>query len=139
MSEDAKLFGGCLTFVIVVVVLVSAVLWIGSWGSKEAELTGPDHTQEQVTATLDDWTSMHAQAQTYCQLKESKSTQDDPTLVEHPEVAYAAKYRSTEADYDRRMNNFFEAYQTRHIPLPGALHSLPRTAPTLGEAKVKWC
>lgn len=139
MSDDAKAFGGCLFALIVVVVAILIIGWVTSWGGKEAELTGPEHSQEQTTAVLDDWTSLHAQAQTYCQLKESKPSNGDPTLVEHPEVAYAAKYRSTEADYDRRMNNFFEAYQTRHIPLPGALRSLPRTSPTLSEAKVKWC
>lgn len=120
-------------------VVFGAISWVGSWGNEVKEKTGPRHSEQAVTAVLQDWTNLQASAQNYCQAKESASSADDPVLIERPALAYAATYRSTEASYDRQMNNFFEAYLTRHLPIPGGLKDLPRTAPSLKEAQEKWC
>lgn len=133
--------------VVAIFVALVVCLWIGgcaigvvgSWGDKEKDIVGADHSDAQVTAVLDDWTNLQASASNYCDAKDSVSGDDDPQLVEKPGLAYAGAYRRTKADYDRRQNNFFEAYQTRHIPIPGGLRGLPKTAPTLREAQDKWC
>lgn len=130
---------GITVFIICVSLIFGAISWVGSWGNEVAEKTGPRHSEQAVTSVLQNWTNLQAQAQNYCDAKNSPHSVDDPVLVEKPEFAYAAKYRQTEATYDRQMNNFFEAYLTRHLPIPGGLKDLPRTSPTLKEATVKWC
>lgn len=119
---------------IVVIAITAAVLnWFGAWGGTAARLTGPAHSEQQITAVLDDWRSLQATAGNVCDAKGSGGS-GDPTLVERPDFAYRATYRRVKADYDRRMGNLFEAYATRHLPLPGSINNLPTTAPSLTDA-----
>lgn len=131
--------------VLAVLILVGGVIfgaasWIGGWGSEAARVTGAQNTREQTTAVLDDEQAMIAAAGNACDAKSSSSNDGtDPTLVEKPDFAYRAQYRRIKADYDRRMNNLFEAAFTRHIPLPDTLHGLPRYAPSLREREAQVC
>ena len=134
-----KVFAWVLGVVIALSILFAVIGWIGSWGGEAKRLTSPDHSREQVTAVLDDWTTLQATAGNVCDAKASAREQGDPQLVEDPAFAYRAAYRRIKADYDRRMNNLFEAYVTRHLPLPGSIQNLPRTAPTLREAVAEAC
>jgi hypothetical protein len=112
---------------------------IGDWGSETKKLVGPQHSKEQITAVLDDWESMKVAAQNACQVQEAGTKKDDrdPLIIESPSLAYDATYRRIEVDYNRRMGNFFEAYVTRKIPLPGSIKDLPQRAPTLVEVKTE--
>lgn len=133
-----RYFAWALGIIIALAILGGVIGWIGSWGGTAARLTGPAHSEEQVTAVLGDWTSLQATAGNVCDAKNSAGA-DGPQLVEDPAFAYRATYRRTKADYDRRMSNLFEAYVTRHLPLPGSIQDLPQTAPTLNEMTAKVC
>lgn len=124
---------------IAIALVVGVVGLAGGWFSGTAHLTSFSHTSEQTTAVLDDWTQLQAEAGNACSVKDAASTANDPTFVEDPAFAYEAKYRATKADFDRRMNNFFEAYVTKKIPIPGSIHSLPRLAPTLKAMERQVC
>jgi len=137
VRSSAKWFAVALVIGIVLAIVVGVINWFGAWGGTAAKLTGPQHTEEQTTAVLDDWTSMKAAAGNVCDAKASAG--NGPTLVEDLALAYRATYRRIEADYDRRMSNLFEAYVTRNLPLPGTLRGLPRVAPTLGEMVKEEC
>lgn len=128
-----------LAVIVVVAVTWGIVSWVGSWGGTAKRLTGPAHSEQQVTAVLNDWTSMQAAAANVCQVRDSQRDRRDPTIVERPEFAYAAQYRQIKADYDRRMANFFEAAVTRHLPIPAGLRGYPREAPSLPEMERSVC
>lgn len=122
--------------VVVISVAVVVLGLAGGWFSGTANLVSFGHSEEETTAVLSDWTQMQAAACNWADAKDTKSGPDDPTLVEDPAFAYAATYRNIKADYDRRVNNLFEAYLTRKLPIPGALGNLPNPAPALNaEAK----
>lgn len=120
--------------VIVTVVLLIVVGLAAGWIGGTAETVSFDHSKEQTTVVLDDWQSMKAAAANACEAGDSQQQSGDPTLVERPGFAYRAKYRQIKVDYDRRMGNFFEAANTRRLPIPDALHGLPREAPSLRHA-----
>lgn len=127
-----------------VLVLVSSAIfgvvsWISSWGGEAKRLTGPEHSREQVTAVLQDWNELQASAGNVCQAGEGRGGASDPTLIEHPEFAYAAQYRRIAADYSRRMSNFFEAAVTRKLPIPDSIGNLPRSAPSLTQMERRVC
>jgi hypothetical protein len=115
------------------------VAWVSSWGGEARRLTGPRHSEQQVTAVLRAWTGLEAAAGNACAAKNSPPDSRGPTLVEDPELAYSSKYREIKADYDRMMNNFFEAAVTRNLPIPAGLKGYPRRAPTLPVMKKKVC
>jgi hypothetical protein len=138
-------FWGIIIVLFVVLPIISfAFGWVGDWGKSAVDKTRPAHAGPEVTRVLTLWEGLPQAAQNYCSAtgataenpnppKKPKSS-DDPVLVEDPGLAYAATYRSQEREYDRRMENFFEAYITRKVPIPGTIHNLPRRAPSLTEA-----
>lgn len=129
--------------VIIGIFLLSAVIGlIGlpmGWWSGTKNLVTFQHSQQEVTAVLDDWTGLQAAACNAKNAQDAQTNSGDPTLLEDPAFAYKARYRSIKQDYDRRMNNFFEAKLTRGIPLPGGISDLPRFAPSLTDGEREWC
>jgi hypothetical protein len=113
--------------------------WFGGWWSGVKETTGFDNTRTQAFQLRDDYRSMQATAGNACEAEKQagESNPNDPQIVGgDPAFQYNATYRRIEADYDRRMDNAFEAGWVRHYPF---LRDLPRTAPTLSEAKGAIC
>jgi hypothetical protein len=115
--------------------LLSTALHDGGQYVHEAHKnTQMPHVREQTDAILRDWEDMKQAAATACNAKDAASDADSPTLVEDPVLAYKSTYRNLKADYDRRMENFFEAALSRKVPLPYGIHALPRRAPSLASA-----
>lgn len=129
--------------VVIGIILLSIVLGVvgcaGGWFSGTKELVTFQHTKEQTTIVLLDWTQMQAAACNALGAQDAKHSSDDPSLLEDPSLSYKAIYRNIKADYDRRMSNFFEARETRHIPIPGNIGQLPQIAPSLTEAEAQFC
>lgn len=125
---------------LLIVALMAALTpfgWGLAWFQEGARITGPDNTREQAFALRDDYRGLEATAGNVCDVgKAGSSSQDDPSLVEHPDFAYRAQYRRVKADYDRRMDNAFEAGWVRHYAF---LNDLPREAPTLNEMVARVC
>lgn len=116
---------------------------IGAWGGEARKQAGPDFQRDQVTAVLDDEEGMVALTGNVCEIDQAGpqgSNPNDPQIVGgDPRFQYTSKYRALKADYDRRMENFFEASNIRHVPLPGELSKLPKRAPTLEEREHDLC
>jgi hypothetical protein len=89
------------------------------------------HVKEETNAILALQEDMRQAAANACNAKDAAGDVDSPTFVEDPAMAYKANYRRLKAEYDRRMENFFEAALSRKVPLPYGIHDLPRRAPTL--------
>lgn len=127
-----KWFFGAVAIIILITIVFGVISWVGSWGSEGARIIGVDNTKEQVTRVLELDKSMTATATNICNAKNSKHEEADPSMVEDPAFAYKATYNNQKAEYDRRMQNLFEAAATRKIiQLPATIHHLPRTAPTV--------
>lgn len=128
--------------ILVIILIISTVIWViggffgflHSWGSKAAEVLGPQNTDAQFTALYGDMESMRVAAQNACQVKDAAHTGNSPTFLEDPTVAYAARYRGIEADYNRRFENIFEA--SALLIKPG---DLPKRAPTLEQMQAQVC
>lgn len=114
-----------------IVLVLNVVGVFGGYASETKRLVSVPNTREQTTQVLNDWTSMQQAACNALAAKNADRTSDSPTLIEGPDFAYAAQYRRIKQDYDRRMSNFFEAYLTKKIPLPGTISNLPQVAPSL--------
>lgn len=118
---------------LVAIAAVGAVIfgtwsWIAGWGDTAKRVTGAENTERQAFALRDDYRSLEATAGNVCDARSGAGSPDDPSLVERPDFAYRATYRRIKADYDRRMDNAFEAGWVRRYPF---LRDLPRQAPTL--------
>lgn len=125
--------GICLGFLLLMVVLMPFNAGF-AWLQEGKRVTGPENSRQQTTAVLQDEQAMVALAGNVCEIDQEgdKTSANDPQIVGgSPRFQYAAKYRETKADYDRRMGNFFEAAVTKELPIPKALRSYPETAPTL--------
>lgn len=106
--------------------------FIGSWGNEGKRIVSPTNVREQHTAIIEDYEAMEAAAENACSGTNSKKDEDDPSLVEKPDFAYAALYRKIRVEYNRRQKNLFEA------KLVGP-KGYPRSAPTLEEMKATVC
>lgn len=121
----AKLVG-----TVMVLSLVFGVLgWIGGWWSEAKRVTGVENVTTQYQVVIDDWESLISEAENACGASKVSVNGDSPTFVEDPALAYEAKFRSTRTDYNRRMQNIFEA---RLVGPRG----YPRTVPAL---PTNWC
>lgn len=127
---------GIIAVCVVIGIIFGLVSWISSWGSEAARVTGVENTRTQAFALRDDYRSLEATAGNACDAKSSTHSKDDPTLVEKPDFAYRAKYRDIARDYNRRMDNAFEAGWVRHYPF---LNDLPREAPGLTQMQAQVC
>jgi hypothetical protein len=128
---------GAVLLVLLLMVVLMPFGWGFAWLKTARDVAGPDNTRDQAFALRDDYRSLEATAGNVCDVGRSgSSSKNDPTLVEHPDFAYRAQYRRIKADYDRRMDNAFEAGWVRHYPF---LNDLPREAPTLSEMTARAC
>lgn len=127
----AKVLACVLIFVVVCAATMGVISWVGSWGGEAARVTGVENVRAQHTAIIGDWQAMQAAAANACQVK-AKAGEGDPTLIEAPDLAYAAKYRSIAADYNRRQANLFEG---RLVGPAG----YARVAPTLKVTQAEVC
>jgi hypothetical protein len=141
VKTAAKWFFGILALCLMLAAFGGILGLFLGWFSGTKNLATFEHSKEQVTAVLSDWTALQAAAQNVCDVEAagSKDEEGDPLIIEDPALAYKATYRTIEQRYNRRMGNFFEAYVTRKIPIPGEFRGLPETAPTLKAAQDEWC
>lgn len=109
-------------------IVFSLIGWLGGWFSEGQRVTGPANVSAQYGAVIDDWQSLITEAQNACDVT-VKTNSDSPTFVEDPALAYKAQFRNTRTDYNRRMQNIFEA------KLVGP-RGYPRTVPVL---PTDWC
>lgn len=132
-----------LLILIAVIAVVSIIggcaAWIGGYGSEAKRVTGVENVRDQNTQILDLWENMDAAAQNVCDVGSQKKGEGDPTFVEDPTLAYKATYRKAAAEYNRRMENLYEAQAVRSLPLPSNLRGLPERAPTLSEKLAEIC
>lgn len=136
LLEGGKwVLGICLVFVVIGVILIPFG-WGFAWLSEGARITGPDNSRQQFTTVIGDYKSLKATAGNVCNVANSKGGEGDPSLVEDPAFAYKAKYREIAADYDRRMDNAFEAGIVNKYP---GLRKYPRQAPTLKQMRKRVC
>lgn len=105
----AKWFFIALAVIIALSILFGAIKWIGSWGSEAARVTGPENTKAQFDALIQGYEDMEVAAENACQAKDAPTTQDNPTFLEDPNLAYDTLYREAAAEYDARLNNWFQA------------------------------
>lgn len=104
------------------------------WWNGAAQTVGFDNTKAQFTDLYGDMESMRAAAANACAAKDANHSASGPTFLEDPAQAYEAKYRSIEADYNRRFENIFEANALLVKP-----NDLPQRAPTLDEMEAQVC
>lgn len=133
-----------LIFAVVLVVgaCSAATGLIGNYAHEAKRTVDVPNNREQTTAILEDEEGMKVAAANVCDVQaagEGKHSADDPQLIENPTIAYRATYRRMEADYNRRMRNFFEARNDRHVPIPGNIGNLPEVAPTLTQRLSEVC
>lgn len=128
----AKWFFGIVGVILALSVFFGAIGFVAGWFDTGRDIVSPANVKAQYHAVIEDWQGMEAAAANACQAKEAARNQDDPTLVEHPELAYNAQYRHIRVDYNRRQQNLFEA---KHVGPKG----YPRNAPTLKEMQRKVC
>jgi hypothetical protein len=108
--------------------------WLGGWWNGVKETTGFQNTRTQAYQLRDDYNNLVATAGNVCDAEKAQgeSSPNDPQIVGgDPAFQYKATYRRIAADYNRRMDNAFEAGWVRHYPV---LNDLPRKAPTLDQA-----
>lgn len=116
--------------ILVLSLLGGVIGWIGGWFGEAKRVTSPANVTNQYATVIGDWQALITESQNACSAVRAAHSADDPTFVEDPALAYEARYRSTRADYNRRMQNIFEA------GLVGP-HGYPRTVPNLSENN--WC
>lgn len=110
-----------------------ALGWLGAAG----DVVGPGNVKTQYAAVIGDWQALEQEAANACAAKNAAANGSSPTLLEDPAFAYAAKYRSTAADYNRRMANVFEAGLVG--PSNCGDVGCPRLAPTLATMQQRVC
>lgn len=120
----------------VVGIIFGVVSWVGSWGSTVARVSGAGNTEAQANYLFQAHNSLKAIAANVCGVVNAKKGESDPTLIEDPAFAYKAQYRDLKAQYDSRMDNFFQANLVRNYPM---LNGLPRREPSLEEATAVLC
>lgn len=126
-----------IVFVVIALSLVLGVIgFFGSWWSASVDTVRPANARLQTTEVLKEFEALNVAAANVCDVVAANAnpSASDPTLIEDPALAYKATYRNIAAEYDRRMENFFEAANVRNLPIPNGIGKLPRRAPTLKEA-----
>lgn len=104
---------------------------IGGYTKEVGRVVSVDNKKDQNYNIIESWEAMKAAAGNVCD-SEGKSF-SDATAVEDFDFAYAAQYRKIAVEYNRRMNNIFEA---DNIIRP---RGYPKEAPSLEEMKREVC
>lgn len=102
-----KVLGWAIAFVVAVIALWLIIGWV----TTSANVVSAGNVKEQHTQVIQNWEAMVAAAENACTVQKSATTNDpsDPVLVENPVLAYEATFRRIKVEYERRMQNFFEA------------------------------
>lgn len=103
-----KLIGVILAFVIV----IGFIGFVAGWFNKGKEIVGPENVEQQFSVVITHYESLIAASENACQVQEAgtgESSDRDPTLIEGPELAYAAQYRKIEAKYISTVDDAFKA------------------------------
>lgn len=116
----------------ILVLMFGFTRFVLGWFGAGAEIVSPTNVKQQYALVIGDWEALQQEAANACAARSAPERENSPTFLEDPSFAYAAKYRETAADYNRRMNNLFEA----KIVAPGGY---PRRAPTLEEMQARVC
>lgn len=125
-----------LAVIIVLAIIIGAISWVASWGSETARITGVENTKSQATQVTQLWQDLTAAADNACSAgadgsTSEKSDPNNPVLIESPGQAYISLYRRHRAEYNRKMNNFFETGIIRNYPF---LKDYPRRVPNYPES-----
>lgn len=105
------------------------------WFNAGREVVSASNTKNQFREIKGDWAELNSAAGNACSVVGNAKGSDAQSFVEDPAVAYAATYRRIVADYNRRMDNIFEAQ------LVGP-KDYPRAIPEFDETKGQnpdWC
>lgn len=129
---------------VVIVALVTAMVVVAgvagfalNWLGAATDVVSPTNVKEQYAAVIEDWNALEASAENACGAEDAAHSQQGPTLVEDPALAYKAKYRSIAVDYNRRETNIFEANLVG--PSNCGARDCPRLAPNLSEMQAQVC
>lgn len=120
-----------LAIIVALGIVFSIIGWFGGWFNEAKRVTSPNNVRNQYATVIGDWQALISEAQNACSAVRAARSDDDPTFVEDPALAYEAKYRSTRNDYNRRQQNIFEA------GLVGP-RGYPRTVPNF-PSDTSWC
>jgi hypothetical protein len=106
-----------------VITALSGCSVAGGYVEKGKKVIGADNMEDQYHRVITDYNSLQTSADNACAAQGgSEKSDDDPTLVEGPGLAYAATYRKIWVDYNSRMNNIFEA---GYVGPPGYPRRIP--------------
>lgn len=133
---------GALLAIFLVYIFLALVGVVGNYGQEAKRTIDVPNNRQQTTSVLDDENSMIAAAQNYCDARDEAKQQtngDDPVILGADASSQRLTYNRLKADYDRRMSNFFEARNDRHVPIPGNIGNLPQIAPRLKARVVTVC
>lgn len=110
--------------------------FLGLWADEATRVVSPANVREQHTLIAQDWQELRAAADKVCQAGASQTGgENDPTFLEDPLVAMKSVYYTARSDYNRRMNNLFEARIVAPSGYPRYVPELPATLNPNGD----WC
>jgi cell division protein FtsI/penicillin-binding protein 2 len=121
-----RLFLYTIGALVVLFLVGTALSFAFGWIGGAAQIESFQNHKEQYTWAYQDMEALRAQAGNICDAKGATNIQPGAVL------AYKQNYRRIEADYDRRMENAFEAKYVKP-------HDLPRRAPTLRDMLSSEC
>lgn len=90
-------------------IVVTIVGFANNWGQKAVKVVSPANVEKQYGVIIDNWEALTASADNACLAQSGETSEDGPLLIESPEMAYAATYRSVRADYNAAWANVFDA------------------------------
>lgn len=97
--------------VIVALSVIFGLIGLGAgWFNKAVETVSPEHVQGQYDLVIRDWNALTTTADNACEAQtQSSADPNNPTLVESPQLAYAATYRNIRQAYNSAWQNIFDA------------------------------
>lgn len=117
-----------------VILFVVGIWFLGvglRWWGAAQNVVSPANVTEQHRMVIRDWEGLYSAANNACTIVANHS-ENSPTFVEDPASAYAGTFQRIRADYNRRMDNIFEA---GIVGPPG----YPREVPASLGADGDWC
>ena len=97
--------------ILVLFAVIFGVLgFAGGWANKAAKVAGPANVEKQYDQVITNWESLTSAADNACMAVGSvTTTENSPTFVESPAMAYVATYRSIRVDYNAAQADMFKA------------------------------
>jgi hypothetical protein len=99
----------CVGVAVVVGVTLTVVGFAGGWGSKAVAIVSPANVEKQYSVVIESWNALSKAADNACMAQGATSTENSPTMVESPTLAYASTYRNIQARYNSATANVFKA------------------------------